>query len=95
MGYLVCYSCGGYYQLKPGESHNQYKKCCCGGKLKYYPEIEVPNKDNENKVGVLRKKIKPKGYKENSQEILREKIKLQLVMEKMRDSASEDTKNKR
>ena len=94
MGYMVCYSCGGYYQLKPGESFHQYKHCFCGGNLKYYSDIEVPSYKNENKVGVLRKKIKPKGYHETSQEILRDKIRLSKVNEELNGSISENTELK-
>ena len=91
---MVCYSCGGYYQLKPGESFHQYKHCSCGGKLKYYSDIEVPSYKNENKVGVLRKTIKPKGYHETSQEILRDKIRLSKVNEELNGSISENTELK-
>jgi len=85
LGYMVCYSCGGYYQLKPGESSYKYKKCCCGGKLKYYDELELPNSKNENEVGVWIKKIKPQGYKENGEEVLREKIKLSYVLNHLKE----------
>lgn len=95
MGYLVCYSCGGYYRLKPGESPDQYKRCCCGGKLKYYHEIEVPNHKNEDKVGVLRKKIKPKGYHEKPDEILAEKVRLSIIMDRLSGSVSENNQNKK
>ena len=35
MGYLICDKCGGYYELLPGESPEDYEECECGGKLKY------------------------------------------------------------
>ena len=35
-GYLVCDKCGGFYQLKHGESENDFSDSCeCGGKLEY------------------------------------------------------------
>lgn len=40
MGYLVCDECGGYYELKPGESAADFDKCDCGGKLKYSHTIK-------------------------------------------------------
>jgi hypothetical protein len=34
MGYLVCESCKGYYQLEPDESPDDFEDTCeCGGKL--------------------------------------------------------------
>lgn len=35
MGYLVCDKCGGYYELKPGESIDDFQNCSCGGKLEF------------------------------------------------------------
>ena len=35
LGYLICEKCGGYYELQPGESPEDYDQCQCGGKLKY------------------------------------------------------------
>ncbi len=35
-GYLVCDTCGGYYELQPGESPDDFSdECECGGKLKH------------------------------------------------------------
>jgi hypothetical protein len=49
-GKLVCNKCGGYYKLEPGEFPDDFDKCQCGGKLKYYPLSEqhskVPSKPN-------------------------------------------------
>jgi ribosomal protein L40E len=39
MGYLVCDKCGGYYELKPGESASDFEECSCGGKLRYAENI--------------------------------------------------------
>jgi hypothetical protein len=39
-GYLVCNKCNGYYQLQPGESPEDFEECQCGGKLKYYEDID-------------------------------------------------------
>ena len=41
--YLVCESCGGYYQLQTGESANDFNECECGGKLKYNKSLSVIN----------------------------------------------------
>lgn len=40
MGFLVCEECGGYYELKQGESPEDFDTCQCGGKLKY---IQMPS----------------------------------------------------
>jgi len=41
MGYLVCEECGGYYELQPGESPEDFtNECNCGGNLKYIAEID-------------------------------------------------------
>lgn len=35
-GYLICDKCGGYYQLEPGESPEEFEGFCnCGGRLEY------------------------------------------------------------
>ena len=40
MSYLVCDKCGGYYELQPGESPNNFDlQCECGGKLKYHNSL--------------------------------------------------------
>ncbi len=39
-GYLVCQKCNGYYKLQPGESPEDFEECQCGGKLKYYENID-------------------------------------------------------
>ncbi len=39
-GFLVCDKCNGYYELKPGESPDNFTdKCECGGKLEYRDSI--------------------------------------------------------
>lgn len=35
MSYLVCDKCGGYYELQPEESPDQFDICQCGGQLRY------------------------------------------------------------
>ena len=41
MGYLVCDKCNEYYQPQPGESSEDFTdECECGGKLKYYKDID-------------------------------------------------------
>jgi Protein of unknown function (DUF4013) len=34
-GYLICGTCGGYYELQHGESPEDFEDCQCGGKLEY------------------------------------------------------------
>ncbi len=39
--YLVCDKCGGYYQLQPGESIDDFSDVCeCGGRLEYHKSLE-------------------------------------------------------
>lgn len=38
MGYLLCKSCGGRYDLKPGELPGEFESCGCGGKLEFYDD---------------------------------------------------------
>lgn len=48
-GYLVCDKCNEYYKLQPGEfSYEFTDKCKCGGKLKYYENIEWLFQGNNN-----------------------------------------------
>lgn len=40
-GYLICQKCGGYYQLEPGESMDDFECLCnCGGRLEYKTTLE-------------------------------------------------------
>jgi hypothetical protein len=42
MSYLVCDQCGGYYELQPGESPDDFKDTCeCGGNLKYVHKLDT------------------------------------------------------
>lgn len=41
MSYLICESCNGYYELKEGESPDDFENCQCGGNLRYVDEIIV------------------------------------------------------
>ena len=42
MGYLVCDSCGGYYELQEGENPEDFDdKCQCGGKLRFTEKIDI------------------------------------------------------
>ena len=36
MGFLKCKSCGECYQLKTGESPDDFESCSCGGELEFY-----------------------------------------------------------
>jgi ribosomal protein L37E len=41
MSYLVCNQCGGYYELQPGESPDDFGDICeCGGNLKYVHKLD-------------------------------------------------------
>jgi len=46
-GYLVCDDCGGYYELKPEESPQDFVACECGGKLKHTKKLETIPEENE------------------------------------------------
>ena len=53
MGYLICDKCGGYYELKEGESPNDFDLCNCGGKLRYANSLygkSHESKKSENKI---------------------------------------------
>jgi Family of unknown function (DUF5518) len=45
--YLICNKCGGYYELKEGESLEDYEGCECGGQLKYSPSILTGNESED------------------------------------------------
>ncbi|ADZ09385.1 hypothetical protein Metbo_1141 [Methanobacterium lacus] len=45
MAYLVCDKCGGYYELQPGESPDDFDRCECGGKLKYLTNLDYLSDD--------------------------------------------------
>ncbi len=38
MGHLKCKSCGGCYQLQPGELPGDFESCSCGGELEFYDD---------------------------------------------------------
>ena len=48
LGYLKCEKCGGYYELKEGESPEDFEECECGGKLKYYDSFDKCDNGNPN-----------------------------------------------
>lgn len=53
-GYLLCTECGGYYQLKNGETPEDYEECECGGKFEYKgPEISDKPAKSGKKFGDL------------------------------------------
>ena len=42
MGYLICDKCGGYYELQPGESPDDFTdECGCGGNLEYTTTSDI------------------------------------------------------
>jgi len=48
-GYLVCDKCSNYYQLKLGESPDDFGDTCeCGGKLEYYETPDYPRNFSES-----------------------------------------------
>jgi hypothetical protein len=48
MSYLVCDSCGSYYELQPGESPEDFSdKCECGGHLSYVQDLDETDGSNE------------------------------------------------
>ncbi len=55
-GYFQCDQCRGYYELKPGESIEDYKICYCGGKLKYFERVNIyDDEDSMEKYYLLLK----------------------------------------
>jgi ribosomal protein L40E len=49
-GYLVCESCGGYYELQKGESLEDFDRCQCGGDLTYYASLNEIEKQIQTKI---------------------------------------------
>ncbi|NYB53005.1 MAG: hypothetical protein HVN35_10675 [Methanobacteriaceae archaeon] len=45
-GFLICESCGNYYQLQEGESINDFESCHCGGKLRFIESIDISEATN-------------------------------------------------
>jgi hypothetical protein len=49
MGYLICDKCGGYYELQPGETPEDFSnECECGGELIYSDSLDVIAESNED-----------------------------------------------
>jgi hypothetical protein len=46
-GYLVCEECGGHYELRPGESPEDFEECECGGKLNYSALLPSHNESED------------------------------------------------
>jgi hypothetical protein len=57
-GYLVCENCKGYYQLKDGESPEDFERCECGSSLDYYKTLK------DFKIELDRKNIQRREYAE-------------------------------
>ena len=57
-GYLVCENCKGYYQLKDGESPEDFERCECGSPLDYYKTLK------DFKIDLDRKNIQRREYAE-------------------------------
>ncbi|OPX58012.1 MAG: hypothetical protein A4E25_01881 [Methanobacterium sp. PtaB.Bin024] len=47
-GFLVCEKCGGYYELQPGESQEDFVACECGGDLKHTKTFNIPSEATED-----------------------------------------------
>jgi zinc-ribbon domain len=60
-GFLICDSCGGFYELQEGESPGDFETCQCGGKLKYglYSDSAKEDDLDYQKLGNLQKKDAP------------------------------------
>lgn len=41
MAHLICEKCGGHYELKEGESPDDFVSCQCGGSLKYVQDFNM------------------------------------------------------
>jgi hypothetical protein len=53
LGYLKCEECNGTYELKEGESPEEFETCECGGKLKYtetLSDIKPDKKDEKTPI---------------------------------------------
>ncbi len=50
-GSLICNKCGGYYELKKGETPDDFAQCQCGGELRFkpYKSIKPPKLNQFNK----------------------------------------------
>jgi H+/Cl- antiporter ClcA len=55
MGYLICDKCGGHYELKSGESPEDFVKCECGGALEYVENLDnvVPSESLGEKASIF------------------------------------------
>lgn len=53
MPYLICQSCGGYYELEEDESPQDYDYCRCGGELIYSEYLDYQPKRNGRKFYAL------------------------------------------
>ncbi len=49
-GYIVCESCGSFYELKRGEKPDDFSSCHCGGKVKYVKYLKDGRKINWKSV---------------------------------------------
>jgi hypothetical protein len=58
MGYIVCEKCWGYYQLKIGESFNDFEDCQCGGKLIFTESLDMFQDEDEEGFDIPSPKIK-------------------------------------
>ena len=56
-GYLTCDKCGGYYELQPGESPEDFDSCECGGKLVYAENLDENGKKIPQKSKMVNTKF--------------------------------------
>ncbi len=40
MAYVICDECGGFYELQPGDSPNDFENCECGGSLSFAESLQ-------------------------------------------------------
>jgi hypothetical protein len=71
-GYLECEKCGGYYELQPGESPEDFEECECGGNLKF-SKVSPLNDKSENI------KFEKQSFRENLKSSLNKKRNLMLI----------------
>lgn len=60
MPYLICNKCGGYYELKEGESPEDFEECECGGSLRQAESLNIPYNNERIKAIIETLKISKK-----------------------------------
>ncbi|MBI5680532.1 MAG: hypothetical protein HZC47_06555 [Methanobacterium sp.] len=65
MSYIICDKCGGYYELKEGESPDEFDSCQCGGKLRYANYLYGKSYDSNESENKIKEKISGFWNKQN------------------------------